>query len=58
MILDVGHDVIRSNIIWCRELATLTILVSIVISGVSYSAIATVVIACVTAACRSIPCYI
>ena len=54
----VGAIVMHSNIIWSRELATLTVLVSIVISGVSYSVSNTIVVACVTIACGWIPCYV
>ena len=42
------------NIIWSRWFVTLTILVSVVISGISYGVIDTVVFACVTIACQSI----
>ena len=48
----------HSNIIWSRELVTLTILVSVVISGVIYSVTESVVVACVTVAWKSIPCYV
>ena len=50
----VGDEMMHSNIIWSRELVTLTILVSVVISGVTYSVSESVVVACVTVAWHSI----